>query len=436
MAKRVTVTLLCLIILVASLSAATAIPVQAETVIPGNYTVTTTETWGADGSPYMVQGSLSVASTGHLTLDPGVEVRIQAASVFEVKAGGTLTAEGTSSHPIAITAISETFIGLRLWSGAHASLAYCTVTSAGYGGFPAVDVQATDVTLDHCTIHDNTVSPYALKLSGAGLSPAITNTTIENNNGYAIYQSTIDMTPTYLNLTLSGNGTDGVVWNNGSLNRALTLDGSQINGSPFIALDSININSGGHMTLTAGSELLIPPVKGLWVQSGGALVTEGTQGSPATITARDPGSPFVGVIYLPGSSGSLAYCDIHGVGGSSYPAVDIQSSAIVLDHCTLHDNAGAGIKLMGAGLSPTIKNSAIQNNGGYAVYQTTIDMTPTYLNLTLSGNGTDGVVWNSSYLNRALTLDGQQIGGSPFIALDSININSGGHMTLTAGSEL
>jgi hypothetical protein len=113
----------------------------------------------------------------------------------------------------------------------------------------------------HCTIHDS--GARGIQVAGPGLSPALTNTTIENNAGQAIYQSTLDMTPTYLNLALTGNGTDAVVFNAGYLYRPLTLDGPQLNGSPFIALDHINVQSSGHLTLTAGTELLMSAARGL-----------------------------------------------------------------------------------------------------------------------------------------------------------------------------
>ena len=45
-----------------------------------------------------------------------------------------------------------------------------------------------------------------------------------------------------------------------------------------------------------------------------------------------------------------------------------------------------------AGLAPTLVNLTLQNNSGEAVRQDTIDMTPVYTNLTLTGNGTDAVV--------------------------------------------
>lgn len=403
----------------------------------GNYTVDSEETWGVSGSPYIIQGYLRVASGGHLILDPGVEVRIKSAQVFEVRNGGTLTAEGTDAEPITITAISGQFIGLRLWSGGHTRLMYCDISLAGSGNTPAVDIQATDVSVGHCTIHDN--GGRGVQIAGAGLSPTLSNTTIRNNVAQAVYQSTLDMTPTYISLTLSGNGTDAVVINSPTLNRAATLDGAQLNGKPFIALDSVNVNSGGHLTLAAGTEFLIPGARGLYVQSGGMLTTNGTQVAPVTITAHDPGFPFVTVRFLPGSVGRMNHCDIQHAGASGYPAVEIDSSDVILDHCSIHDNgvgSGAALKLVGTGLSPSILNTAIENNTGYAIHQSHIDMVPLYQNLTISGNGIDAVAWSNGYLYRAVTLDGPQIDSRPFISTQTINVMDGGHLVLNPDTKL
>ena len=258
------VVMLFLTLLALAVAAAGAPGVLAETIIYGNVIVTETVTWDLAGSPYIVHGYVSVASTGHLTLDPGVEVQIEPGHVFQVEDGGTLTAEGTEALPITVTAISGDFIGLRLWSGAQVSLAHCDVSHAGDGGWPAVDIQSTDVTLEHCVLHDSAAgSGSAMQLTGTGLSPTITHTTIQNNSGYAIYQSTINMTPTYLDLTLAGNGTDAVVCSGGTLDRAVTLDGQQIGGSPFISANTIAVQSGGHLVLNAGTELRIQTGCGL-----------------------------------------------------------------------------------------------------------------------------------------------------------------------------
>ncbi|MGD9315388.1 MAG: hypothetical protein PVG56_01025, partial [Anaerolineae bacterium] len=305
--------------------------VQADTVYPGGHIVTGTETWSAADNPHIVEGNLVVASGGHLTLEPGIEVRIMAGRLVIVQDGGTLIAEGTAQEPVTITAISANLLGLQFHSGSRASLAHCDVSQAGASAYPPVDIQTSDVRLDHCTIRDSGVgSGSAVQLVGAGLSPTLTHTTIENNAGYAIYQSTIDMTPFYQNLTIRNNGTDAVVWRNGYLNRALTLDGQQIGSNPFHALESINVNNGAHLTLNPGTELRMRANRGLWVQPGGDLTAKGTALDPVALTAIDPGTPWVKLCFLPGSAGSLDHCDISRAGASESLAVQIQSSDVVL----------------------------------------------------------------------------------------------------------
>ncbi|QWK10932.1 MAG: hypothetical protein KNN16_01350 [Thermoflexus hugenholtzii] len=43
---------------------------EGPTIIPGG-TITGSVTWTAAGSPYIVQGSVTVADTGQLTIEPG-----------------------------------------------------------------------------------------------------------------------------------------------------------------------------------------------------------------------------------------------------------------------------------------------------------------------------------------------------------------------------
>jgi hypothetical protein len=79
--------------------------------------------------------------------------------------------------------------------GSHGQLDYCDLAYAGRGGNSAGLVYSSDVTIRNCRIHHNAYR--AVHLEGAGLSPAIEDTRIESNGEIAVYQTTIDMTPTY-----------------------------------------------------------------------------------------------------------------------------------------------------------------------------------------------------------------------------------------------
>ncbi|MGD2158749.1 MAG: hypothetical protein PVG14_15485, partial [Anaerolineales bacterium] len=140
-----------------------------ETVIASDYTVSGAETWTVDNSPYVIQGHLTIAATGQLTITAGVEVQIAAARSFLVRSGGQLNVLGTTVDPVRITSISEHFTGLVFEENAHVHLFQCDIGQAGAAGAAALSIYGSDVSIDHCTIHDNGVgSARAVYLIGSG----------------------------------------------------------------------------------------------------------------------------------------------------------------------------------------------------------------------------------------------------------------------------
>jgi hypothetical protein len=71
---------------------------QATFVPPGEVS----GTWSADGSPYYVEGHLTIGNGETLTIEPGVRVSVRGPYHFTVE--GCLNAEGTSGNPIMFTA--------------------------------------------------------------------------------------------------------------------------------------------------------------------------------------------------------------------------------------------------------------------------------------------------------------------------------------------
>lgn len=76
---------------------------QAETIVSeGN--IDNNTTWTQSGSPYILEGSVTIAKDSNLTVEPGVTV--QSDGHYSISVHGSLTAEGTVQEPIVFTSSS------------------------------------------------------------------------------------------------------------------------------------------------------------------------------------------------------------------------------------------------------------------------------------------------------------------------------------------
>ena len=238
---------------------AAAVPGGAATTVPGG-TITTSTTWSLAGSPYVVQGAVSVGTGATLTVAAGVQVRFAYGTELNVVDGGSLVALGSAGQPIVFTSDAASpargdWYYIRAFAGARLRLTHCEVAWAGRGNYSALVVYATDTEIRNCRIHDNAFR--AVHFDGAGLAPVLADTQIQNNGEIAVFQTTVDMTPTYQGLSMSGNGTDAVVIPGGTVHRAVTIDGSAaaLSGASPLITGSITIAGDGALTVAPGTTL-------------------------------------------------------------------------------------------------------------------------------------------------------------------------------------
>ena len=414
---------------------------------PHSGAIAADETWCIEDAPHVVNGAVTINAGIALTVEAGVEVRFAGVGM---DVSGSLIAEGTDTQPITFTSDAATpapddWSRIQMNGGAVVRMDYCDLGYAGGSNAnSALEMYASDVVIDHCTIHDNAGTVGAVRMLSVGIAPAIKNTRFEDNTGYPIYQTNMDMAPTHQNLTFSGNTTDAIYMARGNsgnnISRPVIWDGGELNGSPIIA-ENIYIDASGWLTLTAGTTLRLNPTSMLEVYGGGHLSAAGNGTWPVTITSLDSSSTMSRLQFDAGSHVSLEYCDISRVSSSQQNSLYVVGSDVVIDHCNIHDNFStlAVIHLVSQGSSPTIRNTTIQNNSGYAIYQF-LDLAATYENLTLSGNTTDAVYiypagTYGQKIYRPVTWDGPQLNGSPFIA-ENFTIDPSGWLTLTAGTTL
>ena len=146
-----------------------------------NGLISASTVWNTAGSPYVVTGNILVDTLVTLTIQPGVEVRLDSAKAIMVK--GTLNAIGTVTDSIIITK-NGTEDWARLWfkNASIESFKYCRIE---YANSSAIYNENADpfctLYIGYCIISNNSGGGGIYNVGKA----TITNNTISNNSsGY------------------------------------------------------------------------------------------------------------------------------------------------------------------------------------------------------------------------------------------------------------
>ena len=244
------------------------------------------------------------------------------------------------------------------------------------------------------------------------------------------------MTPTYTNLTLTGNKIDAVVIGGRNLGRDVTLDSvGGLKGLPFILTGGANIPHGLTLTLQPGTIVKLNPSQAIDVH--GTLRALGTAAQPITLTpseANPAANRWARIMVYTDGTLNLDHADI-GYSGHECRHRDpvVERPGAELDDPSQRHPRGS----VGDGRhQPDLRvHHDRQQHEADAIGQDSIDMTPTYTHLTLTGNRTDAVVIGGRNLGRDVTLD--SIGGlkgRPFILTGGANIPHGLTLTLQPGA--
>lgn len=172
-------------------------------------TISASTTWTLAGSPYVVDGNVTVAAGVTLTIDPGVVVKFNG-QFRQMVVNGTLKAVGTAAQPVVFTSIQDDSVGgdsngdgaatspapgqwvdIGIRAGTASEFRHVVVRYGGYGsansGYGAISVSGvgTSVTVANATITNNQRSGIKIFEGGATVSAS----TISNNgNGVSTNQ--------------------------------------------------------------------------------------------------------------------------------------------------------------------------------------------------------------------------------------------------------
>lgn len=167
---------------------ALAAPLSAVTTVPGG---NVSGTWDVAGSPFLIDGNITVPAGATLTIEPGVEVLFQ--DWYSLSVSGTLIADGTESAPILFGGGNATagWLGIRFINAPDgSSLTYATVENGRATGADPLNkgggiyIDGSNPVISHSTIRNNQA-----KYSGGGIylnnsnATLIANTIINNKAG-------------------------------------------------------------------------------------------------------------------------------------------------------------------------------------------------------------------------------------------------------------
>ena len=421
-----------------------AVIVDGDTV-SGSVTLDGTAARFTGGVPIILTRVTIVPAAATLTVAPGTELRTPAGGAFEVREGGTMIAEGTTSAPILFRANTATptpgdWYHILAQAGSRLRLKYCDLGYGGRNNNPALVLRGSDAQIRNCTLHHFPAT--GINLEGAGITPLIADTTVTTTTGWAVYQNTMNMAPQYSHVTLAGAGVNALVVDGDVVSGAVTLSGNAAKFTgrkPILLVRNTIVPAGAALTVEAGTELRTPAGGAFEIRDGGTMIAEGTASAQITFRANTATAAPGDWYYIDARAGShlrLKYCDLGYGGRNGTPALLLRTSDAQVSNSVVHHSLGTGVQIEGAGVGPTLTDTRIESNAGWAVYQNTLNMAPLYRGVSLSGNGHDVLLIDGDQVPGAVTLAAAGIGGKPIQFVRNILVLSGASLTIDAGTPI
>lgn len=268
--------------------------------------------WTTSGSPYILNGTVTIPTGYTLIIDPGVQVRGGTSTAY-LDVRGKVTAVGTAAQPIVFTANATTWSGVDLtYADAASAFAFCRFEKAQ----TALVLNYSSIIITDCQFAQNS---GAITLTGA--SPKIERCQLINNTGTAL-TGDVASHPRVLNSLFANN--------EGYFAGALSLSGySEINhctvannkatstawyGGAVLTVDSSVKNS-----VFSGNRNYAGQAKSFYYASGSAyvnlapsycLIEEGYSYGDHNVfgaaTFKNPTTMAGGILFQPGTANEQA----------------------------------------------------------------------------------------------------------------------------------
>ena len=352
-----------------------SLPYGGNMVYVNDATLHGAHTWENMGLPYLILGT-NVGPDGVLTIQPGVQVLSYPGNdALDVQ--GKLVAIGTASQPIQFDPIDPTLgwagimiAGTDIQPSIANVFSYVSITKGGFYGGCDLYVTYGDATVVYSQLDGGLKSGVCLN-HGATLTMA--NSQLTNNQEYAMDLIDAGAFLNLENLSASGNMSDTIGVEGGTLLGTHTWSKSGINTYDLF-YSAVTVAPTGTLTIEPGVTVLFGETRDITVR--GTLNAIGTLSEPITFTGETATPGFWGGLSFIGTAGrhavgKLAYATLEYAGYGGSAMIYIENADVNFTHCILRYCSHDAIEIQPgravAAETVQLSGSRLHNIGGYAI---------------------------------------------------------------------
>jgi hypothetical protein len=165
---------------------------QAQTTVP--QIISSSQTWTAAGSPYIVSQNILVKGGNKVTVMPGTKIRATGNFRIIMESGAGFEARGTKDSVINIDTVNFEYakgsIGHDFTTGTGAIFSYCYFKGAGLGGLQTINLSETPLLVSNCRFWNTYYTIYGINANTVPVKVRIEKSKFDwtkFNPGYVIY---------------------------------------------------------------------------------------------------------------------------------------------------------------------------------------------------------------------------------------------------------
>jgi hypothetical protein len=327
------------------------LPYGGNFVVLNSATLHGTHIWENMGLPYLILQTL-VAYDSFLIIQPGVQVYAWPGNdALDVQ--GVVLAEGTNIQPITFNPVDPglgwsgiSVLGLEELRNAAVIFDHVLIDKGGYtGGSCDLYVEYGQATVSYSQFENSQGSGVCID---HGATLIMTNTQLNNNQGYAMDVIDAGDQFTLGGLSASGNLYDSIGIQGGTMTGVHFWTGSGIN-TYDLHYGYVTIAPTGTLNIDPGVTVLFGVTRDITVH--GTLTAIGTPSDPILFTGETPTPGLWAGLTFEGTpeshaKGILSYATLEygGYGGSAM--VSIQNADVTFTHCILRYCSSDAIRVL------------------------------------------------------------------------------------------